>query len=107
MAKAKDSMTSFKIREKKAYLDILERIVNVLDDEERNATSDFRCVGKEEEQAKDYKTGELLWEDEEQTIPKYRDRWDYVKVADSELTDDSKAKLRAINMVRDTLEKLI
>lgn len=90
---------------KREMLDLLETLYKELDDAERPIGKSYECVGKEEEQAKDWRTGELLWEDEEQTIPKYRDKWDWVEK--SELDDNDKAKKEAIETIRKALDKLV
>jgi len=97
--------TTKALREKKVTLEILENLFETLEREEQYAKQEWRCVGKEEEQATNWKTGELLWEDEEQTIPKYKDKYEYVDK--EELTEDDKIKLNAIENVRKALEKLI
>ena len=96
-----------KLLEKSAMLDILESLFKTLSDEERDARTDFRCVGKEEEQATDWKTHELLWEDEEHTIPRYRDKYDNVELTEDELDDKRKAKISAVEVIRVALENLI
>jgi hypothetical protein len=96
-----------KIQMKKAMLDILEGLYNSLDVSEKEVAYSYEVVGKEEEQATDWKTGELKWEDEEKTIPYYKNKYDYVKRDESEFDDYDRAKLDAINEVRKALDKLI
>ena len=96
-----------KIQTKKAMLDIIEELFKSLDDTEKNVVYSYEVVGKEDEQAKDWKTGELKWEDDEHTIPYYRNRYDYVKRDVESLDDYDKAKLEAIAEVRKALDKLI
>ena len=90
---------------KREMLDLLETLYKELDDAEKPIGKSYECVGKEEEQSKDWRTGELLWEDEEQTIPKYRDKWDWVEKG--ELDDNDKAKKEAIETIRKALDKLV
>jgi len=92
--------------EKKAVIEVLERLVDTLADLEKDARFDYRIVGKESEQAKDWRTGELKWDDEEKTIPHYDSKWDYVEIPKDELSDERLAKLVAIGFVRESLEKL-
>lgn len=100
-------MNTKKILAKKAYLTVLERLSATLEEIKRDALNDYRVVGKKSEQAKSWKTGELLWEDEEKTIPRYESEWDYVPIPEEELTDEAKAKVEAIKEIETTLEKLI
>ena len=95
------------ILEKREMLDILERFERILNDEEQDVGQIYKIVGKETEQATDWKTDELLWEDEEKTIPKYRDRYDYVAKTDDEMTEKDFARLSAISKLRETIEKMI
>lgn len=94
-----------KFQIKKAEVDILTKLNEKLADLEKDNLMTYTVVGKETEQATDWRTGELLWEDEEMTIPKYRDHYDYVEK--SVLTDDEKAFQAAVNTVRQALEKML
>lgn len=105
MKKTEKNISS--IKEKKEILEILERFESILGDEYKDVAMIYKVVGKEEEQATNWKTGELLWEDEEKTIPKYRDRYDYVDRTEDEITDVEYAKASAIEKVRKHLEQLI
>lgn len=96
-----------KIQMKKAMLEVIEELYSSLETTEKNVTYSYEVVGKEDEQAKDWKTGELKWEDEEKTIPYYRNRYDYVKRDEDSLDDHDKAKLEAIAEIRKALDKLI
>lgn len=98
-------MTKFAV--KKAQLEILERFSNLLEEMRKDASHDYRIVGKEDEQARDWKTNELLWEDAEKTIPRYRDRWDYVSYTKDDLPDDKAAMLKAIEEMEKALDKLV
>lgn len=94
-----------KIREKKQMLDLLQKILSTLDSEENDTKMEYRATGKTETQKKHWKTGELLWEDEEKTIPVYETKYDYVEK--EEFSEDDKAKLEAINQIRTAIEKLV
>ena len=94
------------IRNKKAMLDVMEKLFSELDNIEEWETKEYKQVGLEDEQATD-RNGNLLWEDEDETIPKYRAKYDYVEIPKNMLSDDSKAKLEAIEKIRTTLEKLV
>ncbi len=95
------------ITKKKALLDVLERLMNTIDSIENETTTEYRVVGKSEEQMTNWKTGELMWEDEEKTVPKMRDEYGYVDLTEDELTDENRATLEAIKVVKEVLEKLV
>lgn len=99
----KTSLQKLKVKEQ--VLDIVKYFFEILERKEEETTEEYACVGKSDEQAVDWHTKELLWEDEDKTIPKYRDKYDYVKK--EELNEDDKARLEAINIIRTTLEKLV
>ena len=87
--------------------DILKRIAEALSAFEKDTLYEYKCVGKEEEQARDWRTDELRWEDEEKTIPYYRDKYDYVKVSEAEMTDEKRAALVAVEEVKAYFDKII
>lgn len=94
------------IKEKKALLEVLEQTYDYVESLKKDTLREYRVIGKESEQAKSWKTDELLWEDEEHTIPKYYDKYGYVDKTDDELTESDKVKLTAINEVLKALEKM-
>ena len=87
--------------------DILRKIAEALSAFEKDTLYEYKCVGKEDEQARDWRTDELLWEDDEHTIPMYRSKYDYVKVSDNEMTDGKRAALVAIEEVKAYFDKII
>jgi hypothetical protein len=93
------------IKLKRITLEYLEKLMNSLESYESDIKMEYAVVGKEEEQARNWKTDELLWEDEEKTIPKYRDKYDYVPK--KELDENDKINLEAISNIKKALEKLI
>lgn len=93
--------------EKKMLIEVLERLTEVLDEMEKDCHQVYKCVGKETEQARSWRTDELLWTDEEKTIPLYRDRYEYVPLADDEMDDEQRAKVKAIETISKALEKLV
>lgn len=95
------------IKVKKAVLEVLEVLEDRLDTEKRDVTMVYDVIGKETEQAKHWKTGELKWDDEEQTIPHYDNVYDYVDKKPEQYTDDDFAKLEAIETIRKALYELI
>ena len=86
-------------------LEVLETLMDSIETMERDTKCEWACVGKESEQSRNWKTDELEWENEEKTIPHFKNKYDYVNK--EELTEDDRAKLRAIDKVKSTLEKLI
>lgn len=93
---------------KRAMLEVLERLYRDLDDEKQNCLQVYKQVGVDEtKQRRSWKTDELLWEDEEHTIPQYEPIYDYVDKTDEEMSDEDVAKLDAINTIVKTLDKLV
>lgn len=99
--------TVSKVMQKKAELEYIEQLLRQLENERKYAASRYQQVGFTDEQEKNWKTGELIWEDDEHTIPKYVKAYDYVDIADEDLTDEERAKIQAIDKLSDYLEKLI
>lgn len=93
------------IKVKRITLEYLERLFDNLEGYENDTKMEYAVVGKEDEQATDWRTDELLWEDEDKTIPRYRDKYDYVEK--KKLSDDDKIRLEAIATIKKALEKLI
>ena len=85
--------------------EVLEKLEDVLNEIIRDKSMTWDVVGKEEEQATSWKTGELLWEDEEHTIPKYKNKYDYVPKA--ELDEDDQITIDVCNGFLKKLDKLI
>lgn len=94
-----------KLKVKAQVIDIIKGIYERLNVFEDDVSQEYTVVGKTDEQAVDWHTKEPLWEDEDKTIPMYRDKYDYVKK--EVLNDDDKARLEAINQIRTALEKLV
>ena len=99
--------TVSKVMQKKAELEYIEQLLRNLENERQYATTRYQQVGVTDEQEKNWKTGELIWEDDEHTIPKYKEKYDYVDIADEDLTDEERVKIQAIDKLSDYLEKLI
>lgn len=85
--------------------EVLERIENLLEEMIKDTSMTLDVVGKDDEQATSWRTGELLWEDEEHTIPKYKDRYDYVPKA--ELNEDDQITIDVCKGFLKKLDKLI
>ena len=93
----------------KKLVDILERLDNVLSDIEESAKMECKVISERvtDEQLTSWRTGELLWEDEEHTIPKMRVEREYGNVPKAELDEDDELTLSAIATIRKALDKLI
>ena len=104
MAK-KTSTRVLTLKEKKALLAKVEELVQSLERDREYYAQDYKPVAKSDKQATHWKTGELLWEDEEKTIPKYEDIYDYVDK--EELDDEDKAKITAVDRIIDALCDLV
>lgn len=108
MKKATENQKQFTVFQKKReMLNVMERLFKILDDEEEDLKQSYEVIGKEEEQATNWKTGELLFVDEEKTIPLYRDKYGYIDRKESDYTDIDFAKLDAIKTIKQALEELI
>lgn len=99
-------MASNKFKERQVEAEILGELYERLEDKLKDATMRYDCVGKEEEQARSYRTDELLWEDDECTIPKYRDKYEIVPVPENELTDEDKLRIKVIKNLMTKLERI-
>ena len=96
-------MNSTKLVIKRELLNILDALFHTLDDEERCVNQEYAVIGKNARQKKDWRTGELMFD--ENGEPVMEDEWGYVPK--KSLTDEDKAKLEAICQVKAVLEKLI
>ncbi len=98
------NVNKFKVRKAEAeLLDILYRTV----EEKLSETHREYKPTQEQEQDKDWRTGELLWEDEEKTIPKMKNIWAYVDITEEDMDDDRLATVEACKHIMAALEKLI
>ena len=96
-----------KLQLRKAELNVLEKLMNSLDSYERDYLMSYEEVGKETEQATDWRTGELRWEDDEKTIPYYKSIYDYVPRPEEKWTVEDYATQKAVENIRAVLEKMI
>lgn len=99
-------MATNKFMERRIEAEILGELYEKLENDLKYTTKSYERVGIETEQARDYKTGELLWDDEEHTIPRYRDKWDYVEIPEDEISDEVRLRVRVIKNLMAKLEKL-
>lgn len=96
-----------KFKEKQYVAELLDKLYREVEREEKDCRQDYRRVGTTDVQDRHWSTGELLWEDEEKTIPKMKDKWDYVQKSEEEMTEDDYAKLKACQYLKTQLEKMI
>ena len=96
-----------KFKEKQYVVEILDKLYKQVEAEEDDCRQEYRKIGTTDEQERHWKTGELIWVDEEKTIPKMKDKWDYVMKTEEEMTPDDYAKLKACQYLKAQLEKMI
>ena len=99
-------MNTMKIKTKKELINILaDRLFPVLDDIENDVKNEWKAIGKSDKQRKNWRTDELIFDDDGN--PVYEDEYGYVPKDPDNYDDNDKAKLSAIETLRNTLEKLI
>ena len=94
-----------KFKEKQFLAEILSDLYNEVEQKEKCTRTNYVPVG--EKQSKDWRSGELLWEDEEKTIPKMEKEWGYVDKDEEDLTDDDTLRIKVCQYVKTQLEKMI
>lgn len=94
-----------KFDEKRIEAEILGELYRRLEEKVSETKRDYRRVGFYDEQDVHWKTGELLWEDEEKTIPKMKDKWGYVDK--EELTEEEELTIQVCLKLKLALEKMI
>lgn len=102
------NLTSFSetVKTKKAFFDVLEQTYDYVVSLRKDFSTKFDVVEKNV-QGKDWRTGELLWEDEEKTIPKLEDKWGTIEIPREELDESQLAHLDAIDRLLDCLDSLV
>ena len=95
------------LQNKKAQLTVIEKLYETLAGIRKDNLNEYKVVGKKNEQARHWRTGELLWEDEEKTIPRYEDEYDYVPIPEENLTAEQKATLQAVHDIKKVLTSMI
>lgn len=104
-------MATSRFMELRKKAEVLEKLDKELDVIARDCLCDYKVVKETvtNEQDVSWRTGELLWEDEEKTIPKMRvDRdWDYVPRPEEELTEEDRALQKAVEDIRKLLLKFV
>ena len=96
-----------KFKEKQYVAELLDKLYREIENEENSCRQEYCKVGVTDVQDRHWNTGELLWEDEEKTIPKMKDKWDYVMKSEEDMTPDDYAKLKACQYIKTQLEKMI
>ena len=94
----------FKAMQAKA--EILDELYTRVQEKQKDAFQEYRSTG-EQVQDKDWRTGEPLWEDEEKTIPKMRDVYDWFDIPEDELTEERLAKISACESILEAIEKML
>lgn len=94
-----------KFKEKQMLAEILSDLYEEVEQKEKSVRTTYSPIG--EVQEKDWRTGELKWEDEEHTIPKMTKEWGYIDKDEEDLTDDDKLKLKVCQHIKSQLEKMI
>lgn len=87
--------------------EILGSLYKNLEEMKKDLFMRYEKVGLSDKQATDWRTGELLWEDDAKTIPVYADKYDYVQVDEADLSDDTKLRRIVIDEIMAKLEKLL
>ena len=99
-----------KFEQKSMELEILGKLYEELDRMEKDVCEVYTDTGRQEQKTKwnpDTRDYDLVWKDEEQTIPVMREVWEYVATPYEKLDDGGKAKVDAIKKVKTALEKMI
>ena len=94
-----------KFQEKQVMVEVLGELYSTLEDKVKRVSYEYKIVGKRDTQSRHWNTGELIWEDEEKTIPRMDDDWQEVKK--EELTEEDELKIKVYKYVMAQLEKMI
>jgi hypothetical protein len=92
-----------KFEEKRILAEVLNELYETVDNKEKAIHFEYKRVGTE--QARDWRTGELKWEDEEKTVPMMTDKW--ADVEKEELDEDDKLKIKVYQQIKAQLERMI
>lgn len=90
----------------KVKAEILERVYNSVKDMRDQVTRDWRDLGTTH-QEKNWRTDELVWEDEEKTIPHMVKDYGYVDKTSDEYTEADKIQMKVLDEVLAYIEKLV
>ena len=94
-----------KFQEKQILAEVLSELYSILEEKQKCVHREYKIVGKKDTQSRHWNTGELMWEDEEKTIPRMDDDWQYVEK--EELTEEDELKIKVYKYVMAQLEKMI
>ena len=94
-----------KFDEKRIEAEILGELYKIIEERESGIRRDYRIVGQYDEQDTHWKTGELLWKDDAQTIPKMKDRWEFVDK--EELSESDEMYIAVCRRIKSALERMI
>ena len=93
-------------KEKLAYLRAIEYLYNECREKVSYLTIRQEIDGKEEEQATKW-DGTLIWEDEDKTIPHYRNKYKAVPIPLNSLDDDEYASYIAYMKIMKSFEDIL
>lgn len=91
-----------KFNEKRILCEKLEEVNSFIEEKIRSIAYSYDIVG--EYQREDWE-GNLLWEDEEQTIPKMSNKWDYIRK--EEISQEEEVEIESLRKIQQTLEKML
>lgn len=99
-----------KFETKKWELEELGWFYTELEHRHKDLAEEFKKLD-EMEQATEWnretKEYDLVWEDEEQTVPKMVNKWGYVTLPDNELSEEKRAKRDICKKLMEYIEKQI
>lgn len=101
----KKKSVTMTIKEKRAMLGRIDGIIKGLEEARDYVSQSYEVIGVSDEQDVDWRTKEPLWEDEEHTKPIYKKIYGYVDK--TELDEDDKAEIAAIDAIIDVLMQLV
>lgn len=93
----------------KKRIELIESVDNLLSSIEEDTCKDYAVISETvtDEQKRHWSTGELMWEDEEHTIPMMKVEREYGYVPKKELTEEDNETLQAIADLRKVLLKWV
>lgn len=93
--------------EKKVAAEMLGELYKTVEDRIKCEFRSWEIIGYSETEQDTNWRGELLWEDEEQTIPKKKRIYGYVDKVEADLDDEAKTRLKVYRNILKQLEKMI
>lgn len=103
--RAKQMETNTKFLEAKIKAETLSELYDSLVSKEKAVHHTWGKIEGESYQDTDHTTGEPLWEDEAKTIPKMRDKYDYVEK--DELSEEDNIRIKVYHKLMKDLEGLL